>query len=319
MTLRRSSAKSRNNKDTDLYAGLAVQRFEDIGDFLPEHTFECGQCFRWRRENDGSYSGVVSGAFANLSYAPYSDKKDRGIITIRSGLFEDDPVRREKYWRNYLDLDRDYAAAKRILSANDKVMARAIEAGGGIRVLNQEKWETLISFIISQNNNIPRIVGCIEKLCAGFGERAGRFGNREYCAFPSISRLARLGAEDLAAARLGYRAGYIVDAAVAVSLDGGAKLESGENLPIAEIESYLLSLPGVGPKVAGCILLFAMKKTEAFPVDVWVKRVMSRFYGMDENDLPAIKDYAARNFGNCGGLAQQYLFNYIRGQDAKYR
>ena len=302
-----------------MYAGLAVQRFEDIGDFLPEHTFECGQCFRWRRENDGSYSGVVSGAFANLSYAPYSDKKDRGIITIRSGLFEDDPVRREKYWRNYLDLDRDYAAAKRILSANDKVMARAIEAGGGIRVLNQEKWETLISFIISQNNNIPRIVGCIEKLCAGFGERAGRFGNREYCAFPSISRLARLGAEDLAAARLGYRAGYIVDAAVAVSLDGGAKLESGENLPIAEIESYLLSLPGVGPKVAGCILLFAMKKTEAFPVDVWVKRVMSRFYGMDENDLPAIKDYAARNFGNCGGLAQQYLFNYIRGQDAKYR
>ena len=304
-------------KDTDLYAGLAGQRFEDVGDFLPEHTFECGQCFRWRRENDGSYSGVVSGAFANLSYTPYTDKKDRGIITIRSGLFADDHVRREKYWRNYLDLDRDYAAVKRMLAANDKVMERAMEAGGGIRVLNQEKWETLISFIISQNNNIPRITGCIENLCGQFGVRAGRFGDREYYAFPSISDLARLRVEDLAASRLGYRAKYIVDTAAVVSLDNGAKLESGENLPVAAIESYLLSLPGVGPKVAGCVMLFAMKKTEAFPIDVWVKRVMGRFYGMGENNLPAIKDYAARNFGNCGGLAQQYLFNYIRELDTR--
>jgi N-glycosylase/DNA lyase len=299
-------------KDKDLCTGLAEQRFEDVGDFLPEHTFECGQCFRWRRENDGSYSGVVSGMFANLSYTPHSEKKDRGAITIRSGLFADNPVRREKYWRNYLDLDRDYAAAKQMLAANDKVMARAIRAGWGIRILNQEKWETLISFIISQNNNIPRITRCIENLCRQFGARAGRFGDREYYSFPAISALARSGAEDLAASRLGYRAKYIVDTAAAVSLDGGAILESGESLPMEEIESYLLSLPGVGPKVAGCVLLFAMKKTEAFPVDVWVKRVMSRFYGMDENNLPAIKDYAARNFGDCGGLAQQYLFNYIR-------
>ena len=289
-----------------------VIRFEDIEDFLPEHTFECGQCFRWRRENDGSYSGVVSGAFAGLSYTPYAGEKDRGAITILSNLFADNPVRREKYWRNYLDLDRDYKAVKQMLAANDKVMARAIEAGSGIRVLNQEKWETLISFIISQNNNIPRITGCIEKLCERFGAPAGRFGDREYYAFPDISALARPIAEDLAACRLGYRAKYIVDAAVAVSRDGGVKLESGDSLPLAEIESYLLSLPGVGPKVAGCVLLFAMKKTEVFPIDVWVKRVMSRFYGMDENNLTAIKDYAARNFGDCGGLAQQYLFNYIR-------
>ncbi|MDR0310083.1 MAG: 8-oxoguanine DNA glycosylase [Acidobacteriota bacterium] len=303
---------SERRKDAHMGAELAEQRFEDVGDFLPEHTFECGQCFRWRRENDGSYSGVVSGALANLSYAPYAGEINRGAITVRSGLFADDPVRRERYWRNYLDLDRDYTAAKQMLAANDKVMARAIEAGWGIRILNQEKWETLVSFIISQNNNIPRITGCIESLCRQFGARAGRFGDREYYAFPAFSDLARLDAEDLAASRLGYRARYIVDTAAAVSLDGGAKLESGGNLPIKEIESYLLSLPGVGPKVAGCVLLFAMKKTEAFPVDVWVKRVMSRFYGMDENNLHAIKDYAARHFGNCGGLAQQYLFNYIR-------
>ena len=294
---------------------LAEQRFEDIANFLPEHTFECGQCFRWSRENDGSYGGVVSGAYANLSYATYPGEKKRGAITIRSDLFADDPVRREKYWRNYLDLDRDYTAAKQILSANDKVMARAIEAGWGIRILNQEKWETLVSFIISQNNNIPRITGCIENLCRQFGARAGGFGGREYYAFPVFSDLARcigFGAEDLAAVRLGYRAKYIVDTAAAVSLDGGAKLDSGESLPLKELESYLLSLPGVGPKVAGCVMLFAMKKTEAFPIDVWVKRVMNRFYGMDENNLAAIKDYAGHNFGNLGGLAQQYLFNYIR-------
>ena len=301
----------RKNID-DLDTALVEQRFEDVGDFLPEHTFECGQCFRWRRENDGSYSGVVSGAFANLSYASYAGEKDRGVITIRSSLFTDNPVRREKYWRNYLDLDRDYRAVKQMLAANDKVMARAIEAGRGIRVLNQEKWETLVSFIISQNNNIPRIIGCVENLCKRFGARVGGFGSLEYYAFPAIYDLARLDSEDLVALKLGYRAKYIVDTAAAVSRDGGAKLESGDSLPVEEIESYLLSLPGVGPKVAGCVLLFAMKKTEAFPVDVWVKRVMSRFYGMEENDLRTIKDYAARNFGNCGGLAQQYLFNYIR-------
>ena len=292
--------------------GLAEQRFEDIRDFLPDHTFRCGQCFRWRAEPDGSWSGVVSGAFANLSYAPSARKKNRGEIIIKSGLFADSPVRRERYWRNYLDLDRDYSAAKQMLAANDKVMAHAIDFGGGIRILNQEKWETLISFIISQNNNIPRITGCIENLCRKFGAHAGRFGGREYYAFPAVSDLARIGAEGLAASRLGYRAKYIADTASEVSRDGGAKLESGDSLPVKEIESYLLSLPGVGPKVAGCVLLFAMKKMEAFPVDIWVRRVMSRFYGMDENNLSAIKDYAARNFGNCGGLAQQYLFNYIR-------
>ena len=298
---------------------LSEQRFEDVGDFLPEHTFRCGQCFRWRVENDGSWSGVVSGAFANLSYMPYSGEKDRGAITIRSGLFADDPVRREKYWRNYLDLDRDYKAAKRMLSANDIVMARAIDNGRGIHVLNQGKWETLVSFIISQNNNIKRIAGCIENLCGQFGASVGRFKDREYFSFPAVSDLARLSVEDLAASRLGYRAQYIIDAAAAVSRDGGAKLESGDSLPIEEIESYLLSLPGVGPKVAGCVLLFAMKKTDAFPVDVWVRRVMSRFYGMDENNSTAMKEYAARNFRNCGGLAQQYLFNYIRIHDKENR
>ena len=308
----KDGTSSVRRKDIDGDAELAEQRFENTGDFLPEHTFGCGQCFRWRKEADGSWSGVVSGAFANLSYAPYAGEKNRGAITIRSGLFAGNPVRREKYWRNYLDLDRDYAAVKQTLAADDKIMARAIEAGWGIRILNQEKWETLVSFIISQNNNIPRITGCIENLCSRFGARVGRFWGREYFSFPAVSSLTHPGAEDLAACRLGYRAKYIVDTAAVVSSDGGEKLESGEGLPIDEIEEYLLSLPGVGPKVAGCVLLFAMKKMEAFPIDVWVKRVMSRFYGMDENNPAAIKDYAARNFGNRGGLAQQFLFNYIR-------
>jgi len=294
---------------------LAEQRFDDVSDFLPEHTFRCGQCFRWREENDGSWSGVVSGAFANLSYTPYTGEKGCGAITIRSNLFANDHVHREKYWRNYLDLDRDYNAVKQILAANDKIMARAIDAGRGIHILNQEKWETLVSFIISQNNNITRIARCIENLCGQFGACIGWFKGCKYFSFPAVSDLARLCYEDLAVSRLGYRTHYIVDTASAVLRDGGMKLESGDGLPIDEIESYLLSLPGVGPKVAGCVLLFAMKKTEAFPLDVWVRRVMSRFYGIDENNQAAMKDFAARHFGNYGGLAQQYLFNYIRTHD----
>ena len=293
-------------------ACLAEQKFEDVRDFLPEQTFECGQCFRWHKENDGSYSGIVSGAFANLSYTPHNGARYRGAISIQSSLFADHPVHREKFWRNYLDLNRDYASAKQMLATNDEIMASAIEAGGGIRILNQEKWEILISFIISQNNNIPRITGCVEKLCEQFGTYVGVFRGRKCYAFPTVFDLAHAGVDDLAGCRLGYRAKYIVDTAIAVSTDSGAKLESGDKLPVEEIESYLLTLPGVGPKVAGCVLLFAMKKTEAFPVDVWVKSAMNRFYGMDIKNTAAIKDRATRNFGNYAGLAQQYLFNYVR-------
>lgn len=291
---------------------LVKQVFEDVRDFNLDDVFDCGQCFRWNRQANGSYSGVIEDAFANISFLPTIKDANAGRITIWSNHLAQSPSLREKFWRNYLDLDRDYAAVKRILSTEDTVMTRAIKASGGIRILNQNKWETLISFLISQNNNIPRIKACIEKLCVEHGRKIGTLRGKAIYSFPSVDRLSVLRENHLDSCRLGYRAKYIVETARQVAYDGGAVLETGEQIPTEKIEAYLLSLSGVGPKVANCIMLFSMKKTEVFPIDVWVRRVMNRLYGMGEENISAIKDYAKRNFGDYGGIAQQYLFHYIR-------
>jgi N-glycosylase/DNA lyase len=286
--------------------------FKEVTDFNLEDIFECGQCFRWRGQPDGSYSGVVESSFANVSYLPDKSRYNVGEVRIWSNLFADDEAKREKYWRDYFDLDRDYTKIKRILTTEDSVMRRAVRAGGGIRILNQNKWETLVSFIISQNNNIPRIRGCIEVLCREHGRNIGALKGEPLYAFPSIGRLSVLRVDDLAACRLGYRAKYISETAGRVAMDGGKMLKDAEKTPTAELEEYLLSLPGVGPKVANCVMLFSMKKTEVFPIDVWMRKVMAGVYGMSERNLSGMKDYAERNFGEYGGIAQQYLFNYIR-------
>jgi len=294
-------------------AGTLIKHvFEGISDFNPDQIFNSGQCFRWYREDDGSYTGVIEGAFANVAYKIIDPKKNLGALRVVSNYLTDRSEQSVRFWRNYFDLDRDYGAIKRRLGTEDPVMTRAIRAGSGIRILNQNKWETLISFIISQNNNIPRITGCIENLCMQFGRKIGTVRGRTLYAFPSVDRLSTLREQDLESCRLGYRARYIVEAARQVAYDGGAMLESGEGIPTEQIDRYLRTLSGVGPKVANCIMLFSMKKMEVFPIDVWVKRVMNRLYGMGEENVSAIKDYASRNYGEYGGLAQQYLFYYTR-------
>jgi N-glycosylase/DNA lyase len=291
---------------------LAKTVFEDVTDFDLEDIFECGQCFRWRRQPDGSYSGIVEGSFANVSYIPDEKREGVGVVKIWGNLFVGDRAKREKYWRNYLDLDRDYTLIKRILTTEDIAMRRATRVGGGIRVLNQNKWETLLSFIISQNNNIPRIQGCIESLCREHGRKIGMLKGTPLYAFPSVDRLSVARVADLDICRLGYRAKYVAETARRVAMDEGRTLENGEGIPTGELEQYLLSLPGVGPKVANCVMLFSMKKSEVFPIDVWMRRVMAGVYGMSERNLSGMQDYAKRNFGQYGGIAQQYLFNYIR-------
>jgi N-glycosylase/DNA lyase len=290
---------------------LVKQVFHNVKDFNLDHIFDCGQCFRWHREKDGSYSGVVEGSFANISFRT-GEAGNGGTVTIWSNLFEQSPSLREKYWINYLDLGRDYGLIKRVLTTEDSIMGKAVRVGSGIRILNQNKWETLISFIISQNNNIPRIKTCIEALCAAQGRAIGTREGATLHSFPSVDRLSVLREEDLDVCRLGYRAKYIAETARRVAYDGGAFLETGDRMPTAKIEEYLLSLPGVGPKVANCILLFSMRKADVFPIDVWMRRVMSRFYGMGEHNTAAMLDYSQRNFGPYGGIAQQYLFYYIR-------
>lgn len=275
---------------------------KDIKDFNLDHIFDCGQCFRWNKEEDGSYTGVAFGNVANVNYSS-------GDVIIIS------PFVAESAWRSYLDLERDYGRIKEALSS-DNIMKEAIAVSQGIRILNQDKWETLISFIISQNNNITRIKGCVEMLCRSFGRSLGKFGGREFFDFPGVDRLSKIGLAELDVCRLGYRAKYIAETARLVERDGGTKLSLGGSEPIERAREYLLGLPGVGPKVADCIMLFSMNKAEAFPIDVWVARVMSELYGFDEEDYEGMQKFAAERFAPYGGIAQQYLFHYIRHRGA---
>lgn len=311
--------------------------YEGVKDFNLDHIFDCGQCFRWSRQEDGSYTGIAMGKAVNVSLkevpagegsgADGTCGPGEGQPRLESGKFQprldlviDNCSKEdfEKIWRSYLDLDRDYGAIKATLAESDQVMAKAIEGGSGIRILKQELWETMVSFIISQNNNIPRIKGCIENLARLFGEPAGEYGGVEYFNVPSAEVMSGLTAEDLAPCRLGYRAPYLVETARQVMERGGveavaADLEAARTPE--EACEYLRGFQGVGPKVASCIALFGLGRLEAFPIDVWVRRVMNRLYGIDEKDIKGMNTYAAEHFGVNGGIAQQYLFYYIRGLD----
>ena len=277
---------------------------EGVKDFHPDHIFDCGQCFRWERNDDGSYSGIAFGKMARMEY-----DNDGAILRIHGASEEDF----ENIWKHYLDLDRDYGEIKKVLADRDPVIAGAIEYGSGIRILNQEKWETLISFIISQNNNIPRIKKCINSLAETLGSCAGEFEGKEYYSLPTPEVLAEASLEDLAPCRLGYRAKYLIETAKQVRDKGIASLERLGTDEVTSKETFeeLKTYCGVGPKVANCIALFAMGKFDSFPIDVWVKKVMNRLYGIDENDMKAMARFAEENFGVYGGIAQQYLFYYI--------
>ncbi len=302
-----------------------MQLIKEVKDFDLKHIFDCGQCFRWEEEEDGSYTGTAFGKTVNMQFecagigeenAEKADGDDSRSIDdcsgrlIIDGASEDDF---EKIWRSYLDLDRDYGEIKKTLAAGDPVVGNAIKSGAGIRLLNQDNWETLISFIISQNNNIPRIKKCIENLSAAFGEELPEYRGRKRYAFPTFEKLAELESEDLSEIRLGYRARYITETAKAVAEDGGRMLYSLNQVPTKDAYEYLTSLCGVGPKVANCILLFSMEKYESFPIDVWVRRVMNRLYNIDESDVKGMAAFAGEKFGAYGGFAQQYLFYYMRG------
>jgi len=274
---------------------------DGITDFHPDHTFDNGQCFRWNREDDGSYTGVAFGRAINIDY--------------RNGRLILNNVKRDEFdaiWRYYLDLDRDYGAVKRLLSAKDPAMRHAIRYGYGMRILRQDKWETLISFILSQNNNIARIKKCVEGICAAHGKPIGEYRGKMRYAFPTPEELAKLQPEELEPCRLGYRAKYIVETARQILADEGRTLDSLDRQPTHTAREYLLSLSGVGPKVANCILLFSMGRYESFPLDVWIKRVMNQIYQIEAGNTKKMREFAASHFGEYGGIAQQYLFYYAK-------
>lgn len=272
-----------------------------LSDFDLKQTLECGQCFRWIKEGNGSYTGVAFSRAIN-------------IRQVEDSVYIDNCTRQDflEIWIDYFDLNRDYDKIKRSLESNDPVMKRVISFGQGIRLLKQDEWETLVSFIISQNANIPRIKKSIEIICRVFGKPIQQFKEKTYYAFPTPQDFIDCSKEEIGACRLGYRENYVLKTAEQISRDEGRALYGAKNLGRANAEEYLLSLCGVGPKVANCILLFAMGYYDSFPIDVWMKRVMSGLYGHDENDASAMSAFALDRFGDLSGFAQQYLFYYAR-------
>lgn len=266
--------------------------------FDPAHTFLCGQCFRWEQEDDGSFTGVAYGRVINI--------KAEGTTAKISNCTEEDF---NSFWRAYLNLDADYGAIKSAL-AGDEHLSRAMDFGWGIRILNQEPFECLISFVISTQNQIPRIKKIISKMCELFGDKISH-GGKDYYAFPDCRTLASLTEADLAPLNAGYRAAYILDAAKKVA-SGEIDLNKICTLPTAEAKAELMKIKGVGPKVADCTMLFSLHKGDAFPVDVWVQRIVRELYLGDDASLKQIGQFAIEKFGDNSGIAQQYLFYYAR-------
>lgn len=260
--------------------------FIENANFNISQTFLCGQCFRWRREENGDFSGIAFGKALRLS------QSENGV-TLHNITDSDASL-----WREYFDLDTDYGAVIEQFFA-DETLKKAACGSSGIRILRQEPFETLISFIISQNNNIPRITGIIDRLCESFGERIdGGFS------FPTPKRMARLSESDLAPLRAGFRNRYIIDAAQKIH-SGEVDLEGIKALSYEDGKAELKKIVGVGEKVADCVMLFGYHKLDAFPKDVWVKRMLAELY---PNGLPeCIKGYE--------GIAQQYLFDYVRNNN----
>lgn len=260
-----------------------------VANFDLQQTFDCGQAFRWSPLENGNWCGIALGRYLEVGY------KNGNIIFYNISLAE-----YEEKWREYFDIDLDYSAIIEQISQNE-ILKKAATQNKGIRILKQDSWEALCSFIISQNNNIPRIKGIIERLCSEFGEKI--YGGY---AFPTAKTLASLTPEDLAPIKCGFRARYIIDGAKKY-LNNEINLEIIKNADTDKAREELMKIIGVGCKVADCTLLFGFHRLDALPKDVWIKRALDEYFS---GKLPACAlPYA--------GIAQQYLFNFIRHENNK--
>jgi len=272
---------------------------KDIKDFEPKHIFECGQCFRWNKEEDESYTGVAFGRVINV-------KKTGNDVILSNTNIEDF----NNIWYSYFNLDLDYGEIKKELS-NDPTLKEAIKFGEGIRILRQNEWEILISFIISANNRIPMIKRAIELLSESYGNYIGKYNGKKYYSFPTPESLQDLSIKEVENCKVGFRAKYIINAAKIVS-NKEIDIYNLKNFSIDDARKELMTFSGVGPKVSDCIMLFSMGKYDSFPIDVWVKRVMEYFYVNEDSKLSYIQQYGQNKFGKYAGFAQQYLFYYAR-------
>ena len=276
-----------------------------IDTFDTKDIFTCGQCFRWNKKEDGSYTGIIGNTVLNVKQT-----KDQIIF---QGISEENI---EEICIKYFDLERDYEKLQKRLMNIDTYMQESISYGKGIRILNQDLWETILSFIISANNNIPRIKGIIERLSKNYGN-AISYQGETYYTFPTAKQLEKVSVEEFRKLGLGFRDKRVYETTHSI-LENRVNIEALEKeKDFQKVRETLLTLSGVGPKVADCILLFStLKRWKAFPIDVWVRRVMNELYigNVDENKVSnkQIEKIAYEKFGEIAGLAQQYLFYWKR-------
>ncbi|MFL0194096.1 DNA-3-methyladenine glycosylase family protein [Clostridium sp. WILCCON 0269] len=294
----------------DFEQGIIIK---DVRNFELSHIFDCGQCFRWNRQKGGSYIGVAFGKIIEV------EKKDNDIL-----IYNTSEKDFKEIWCEYFDLNRDYSEIKTILS-KDPILKEAVEFGCGIRLLKQDPFELVVSFIISANNRIPMIKRTIENISKKWGE-ALEFKGKVYYGFPKLDKLKEATLEELESCGTGFRGKYIKDTVSKIYDNGTEGKESYDRLyDISWIKMQqdeichkeLQKFMGIGPKVADCIMLFSMQKYSAFPVDVWVKRAMNYFYLAPDVSLKGIRDFGIKKFGKLSGFAQQYLFYHARENNIK--
>lgn len=294
---------------------------ENQNSFELKDIFECGQCFRWNEQEDRSYIGVIKNGVIQVKKEKKICKEMNGekeinktkeIITITGkcdGNFKE-------IVEEYFDLNRDYEKIKKQLENTDEYLKTSIEYGKGIRILNQDLWETIISFIISANNNIPRIKGIIERISQKYGNEI-EWNEKKYYTFPTPEQLKDVTVQEFRNLGLGFRDIRLYETTQMI-LNKEVDLENLRKNPnTQEVRNELLKLSGVGPKVADCILLFSdLKRFDVFPIDVWVRRVMNDLYIRESDESKVskakIEKLAEEKFGDLKGLAQQYLFYWRR-------
>lgn len=265
---------------------VTVRRREE---FALAETLECGQSFRWERTGRG-YQGIAFGKHTEITVS--------GEDIIFWGVSE---TEFDQIWYDYFDFGTDYASIRQQLCQTHKGLGEMAAFAPGIRILRQDSWEALGTFLLSQNNNIPRIKGIVARLCEGYGEPIeGGY------TFPSAQQVAQLDEQALRAIGSGFRAKYLLAAARMVA-SGQINWEALRMEEIGKAREILQTIPGVGPKVAECVLLYGLHRLEAFPMDVWMKRAMQQFF----------PTYDAQGFGEYGGIAQQYIYHYSRAHKDK--
>lgn len=278
---------------------MSDYKLKNVCDFDLAQTLECGQCFHFVKLDENDYVLTAKGRVLHVS-------QQADTVTFYD-TEEDEYV---NVWKDYFDMDRDYSAVKKKLLENDNKLKDAIESMWGVRILNQDFFETLISFIISQNKQILHIKKIVADISAKFGTYKGTYGGADMYTFPTLEQLTNASEEDFKELKTGFRAPYIMDA-IRRNMAGQFNEKELKNMDYDSCIKELMTIKGVGEKVANCVSLFGLGKKEAFPVDVWIKRIMETMY-FDGEDTPKdkIAAFAKEQFGDLGGFAQQYLFYY---------